>query len=119
MNKQTEDGQIIYEEDARSIYRKWDNVKRICEEIKSRAVPRKSYDAGMWGISIYTKDRISSKNREALQFGVVVTLREMYGKNRIDDFIKMCMAHGWLVNRLDIENQIDIYARAEEEIEFM
>lgn len=118
-NKQTEDGQIIYEEDARSIYRKWDNVKRICEEIKSRAVPRKSYDAGMWGISIYTKDRISSKNREMLQFGVVVTLREMYGKNRIDDFIKMCMAHGWLVNRLDIENQIDIYARAEEEIEFM
>ena len=118
-NKQTEEGQIIYEEDARSIFRKWDNVKRIAEEIKKRAVPRKSYDAGMWGISIFTKDRTSSKNREVMQFGVVITLKEMYGKNRIDDFVKMCMAHGWLVNRLDVETQIDIYARAEEEIEFM
>lgn len=117
-NKQTEEGQIIYEEEARNIYRKWDNVKRICEEIKSRAVPRKSYDAGMWGISIYTKDRATSKNRETMQFGVVVTLKEMYGKNRIDDFIKMCMAKGWIVNRLDVENQLDIYAKAEEEIEF-
>ena len=117
-NKQTEEGHPIYEEEARSIYRKWDNVKRICEEIKDRAVPRKSYDAGMWGISIYTKDRVSSKKREAMQFGVVVTLREMYGKNRIDDFIKMCMAKGWIVNRLDVENQLDVYAKAEEEIEF-
>ncbi len=117
-NKQTEEGQAIYEEEARSIYRKWDNVKRICEEIKERAVPRKSYDAGMWGISIYTKDRITSKKREAMQFGVVVTLREMYGKNRIDDFIKMCMAKGWIVNRLDVENRLDVYAKAEEEIDF-
>lgn len=117
-NRQTEEGQIIYEEKARSIYRKWDNVKRICEEIKKRAVPRKSYDAGMWGISIYTKDRTTSKNREKMQFGVVVTLKEMYGKNRIDDFIKMCMAKGWIVNRLDVENQLDVYAKAEEEIEF-
>lgn len=117
-NKQTEEGQAIYEEEARSIYRKWDNVKRICEEIKERAVPRKAYDAGMWGISIYTKDRITSKKREAMQFGVVVTLREMYGKNRIDDFIKMCMAKGWIVNRLDVENRLDVYAKAEEEIDF-
>lgn len=117
-NKQTEEGQIIYEEEARSIYRKWDNVKRICEEIKKRAIPRKSYDAGMWGISIYTKDRTTSKNREMMQFGIVVTLKEMYGKNRIDDFMKMCMAKGWIVNRLDVENQLDVYAKAEEEIEF-
>ena len=49
---------------------------------------------------------------------MVVTLKEMNGVNRIDDFIKMCMARGWLVNRLDVENQLDIYTRAEEEIEF-
>lgn len=34
----------------------------------------------MWGISIYTKDRTTSKNRKRMQFGVVVTLKEMYGK---------------------------------------
>ena len=49
---------------------------------------------------------------------VVVTLKEMNGVNRIDDFVKMCLARGWLVQRLDIENQLDLYAKAEEEIEF-
>lgn len=117
-NKQSEDGQVLYEEDAREIYRKWDNVKRVCEEIKARAVPRKSYESGMWGISILTKDRVTTKNKEALQFGLVITLKEMYGKNRINEFIKSCMARNWLVTRLDVQNQIDIYTRAEEEIEF-
>lgn len=42
----------------------------------------------------------------------------MYGENRIDDFIKLCMMRGWIVNRIDVENQIDIYNKAEEEIEF-
>ena len=55
---------------------------------------------------------------EPLQFGVAVTLKEMNGVNRIDDFIKMCMARGWLVSKLDVQNQIDIYAKAEEEITF-
>lgn len=117
-NKQTEEGQVMYEEDARNIFRKWDNVKRICEKIKERRVPKKSYDAGMWGIGVITKERVTSKNRRPLQFGLVITLKEMYGKNRIEDFVKMCEAKGWLVNRLDVQNQLDIYARAEEEIEF-
>ena len=42
----------------------------------------------------------------------------MYGENRIDDFIKLCTMRGWVVNRIDVENQIDIYNKAEEEIEF-
>lgn len=117
-NKQTEEGQVMYEEDARNIFRKWDNVKRICEQIKDKGRPRKSYDAGMWGIGVITKERVTSRNRRPLQFGLVITLKEMYGKNRIDDFIQMCEAKGWLVNRLDVQNQLDIYARAEEHIEF-
>ena len=117
-NKQTEEGQVMYEEDARNIFRKWDNVKRICEKIKDRRVPKKSYDAGMWGIGVVTKERVTLKKRRPLQFGLVITLKEMYGKNRIDDFAKMCEAKGWLVNRLDVQNQIDIYERAEEEIKF-
>lgn len=118
-NKQSEEGLVtLYEEDARKMYRKWDNVKHISEEIKDRAVPRKAYDSGLWGLSIKTKERTSSKNKEPLQFGVVVTLKEMNGVNRIDDFIKMCMARGWLVTRLDVQNQIDVYAKAEEEITF-
>lgn len=118
-NKQSEEGLItLYEEDARKMYRKWDNVKHISEEIKDRAVPRKAYESGLWGLSIKTKERMNTRKKEPLQFGVVVTLKEMNGVNRIDDFIKLCMAKNWMVTRLDVENQIDIYAKAEEEIEF-
>ena len=118
-NKQSEEGLItLYEEDARNMYRKWDNVKHISEEIKEKRIPRKAYDAGVWGLSIKTKERLQTKKKQGLPFGVVITLKEMNGENRIDDFIKLCMARGWLVNRLDVENQLDIYAKAEEEIEF-
>jgi len=117
-NQQSEDKLItLYEEDARKMYRKWDNVKHISEEIKDKRIPRKAYDSGLWGLKINTKERLQ-KRKDPLQFGVVVTLKEMNGVNRIDDFVKMCLARGWLVNRLDIENQLDVYAKAEEEIEF-
>lgn len=113
-----EGGSHLREPEVRQLYRKWDNVKLISEELKDRAVPRKVYGAGMWGLSIKTKERLKEKNGRGLSFGVVVTLKEMNGENRIDDFIKLCMLRGWVVNRIDIENQIDIYNKAEEEIEF-
>ncbi len=117
-NQQSEDKLItLYEENARKMYRKWDNIKHISEEIKERRIPRKAYDSGLWGIKINTKERLQRK-KEPLQFGVVVTLKEMNGVNRIDDFTRMCMARGWLVHQLDIENQLDIYAKAEEDIVF-
>lgn len=118
-NKQSEVGlQVIYEEDARRQYRKWDNVKHICEEIKSTSRARKAYESGLWGLSIKTKDRLTTNKKEKLAFGVVVTLKEMNGVNRIEDFIKACWARQWIVNRLDIQNQMDIYARAEEQVQF-
>ncbi len=36
----------------------------------------------------------------------------------IVEFIKLCMVRGWLANRIDIQNQIDVYNKAEEETEF-
>ncbi|MCC8027157.1 MAG: S8 family peptidase [Clostridium sp.] len=118
-NKQADEGiQNIYEEDARKLYRKWDNVKHISESVKENARPRKAYSAGIWGLSIKTKERLVPKAGKGLQFGVVVTLKEMNGVNRIDEFIKLCMLRGWLVNRIDVQNQIDVYVKAEEEIEF-
>lgn len=118
-NSQGDDGGChLHEPEARQLYRKWDNVKLISEELKDRAIPRKVYGSGMWGLSIKTKERLKEKNGRGLSFGVVVTLKEMYGKNCIDDFIKLCMLRGWVVNQIDIKNQIDIYNKAEEEIEF-
>ena len=79
---------------------------------------KKKYEAGMWGLSIKTKERLKSKHDTPMPFGVVVTLKEMHGKNRINDFIQMCQLNGWIVNRIDIDNRIDIYNVAEEDVEF-
>ncbi len=118
-NKQADEGiQSIYEEDARRLYRKWDNIKHISEELKEGARPRKVYSGGAWGLSIKMKERLAAKAGRGLQFGVVITLKEMNGVNRIDDFIKLCMVRGWLVNKIDIQNRLDIYSKAEEEISF-
>ena len=118
-NRQAEEGlNTIYEEDARKLYRKWDNIKHISETIKENGRPRKAYQSGMWGLSIKTKERLVPKAGRGLRFGVVVTLKEMNGENRIDDFIKMCMMRGWIVNRLDVHAQADVYVKAEEDIRF-
>ena len=118
-NHQSEDQLItLYEEDARKMYRKWDNVKHISEALKENGRPRKVYQSGLWGLSIKTKERLDPKAGRGLRFGIVVTLREMNGENRIDDFIKMCMMRGWIVNRLDVQAQADVYFKAEEEITF-
>ena len=118
-NKQAEEGiQKIYEEYARKLYRKWDNVKHISETLKDNAKPRKVYGFGMWGISIKTKERLLPKAGRGLQFGLVVTLKEMNGVNRINEFIKLCMLKGWLVTSIDVQSQIDVYSKAQEEIEF-
>ena len=98
------------------MYRKWDNVKCISDTIKKKAVPRKVYESGMWGLGIRTKERLAPKTGRGLKFGVVVTLKEMKGVNRIDQFIKMCMVKGWLVNRLDVEKQFDVFHKAEEDV---
>ena len=99
------------------MYRKWDNVKHISEEIKEKGFPERLMILGYGDLRLIRKN-VCRKRKDSLPFGVVVTLKEMNGVNRIDDFVKMCLARGWLVQRLDIENQLDLYAKAEEEIEF-
>ncbi len=118
-NKQADEGVYkIYEENARRLYRKWDNVKHLCETIKKRKVPKKTYGPGLWGISIKTKERLEGKPGRGIRFGVVVTLKEMNGVNRINDFINKCVFRGWIVNPINVESQLDVYAKAEEDIEF-
>lgn len=117
-NRQTMEDNYTYEMDARRLFRKWDNVKRMTEEIKDRAVPRKVYEEGMWGLSIISKDRLKMNNKYGLQFGIVITLKEMYGKNRINEFIKLCSAKAWLVDEIDLNAMNKLYNIEEEEVEF-
>lgn len=119
-NRQSDKGIVyhLYEGNARKLYRKWDNVLHICEKVKSRVVPKKVYDNGLWGLSIKTKERLEGKDGIGLRFGIVVTLKEINGVNRIEDFIHQCSFRGWLVNRINVDNRIDLYNIAEEEIVF-
>lgn len=122
-NKQSEEGKLLmYEGTAREMYRKWDNVKHIRENIKTptglQKKPKAKKSNGLWGISIKTKERLNTKDGNNLKFGLVITLKEVNGVNRIQEFIQQCQFRGWLVNKIDVENRVDIYNTAEEELIF-
>lgn len=119
INKNIQDTEIegiTTEKEARDIFRKWDNVKIALDDVKPRKVPKITYGKNTWGLKITNKGRIGPESN--VRFGVVITLKEMYGKNRIDEFVNKCKLNGWIVNKINIENQLDIYASAEEEIKF-
>ncbi|MDC4234127.1 S8 family peptidase [Pasteurella multocida] len=110
----------IKEYSARAIFRKWDNVKHICESFtqKKKAKSVLNMANPQWGMSVKTVERLRKRDGEGIRFGVVVTLKEINGVNRIDDFIKQALLRGWLVNELRIEAKVDIYNKLNEEIEF-
>ena len=109
----------ILEGEARKKFRKWDNVKHICEKPTKDKQAKKSYKNKNWGMEIETNNRVDPKDGIGLRFGVVVTLKEINGVNRIDEFVRNCHLNGWLVNVIDIQNRIDIYEKVNEEIEFI
>ncbi len=121
-DKQNEESSIeknyLLEGDARDRFRKWDNVKYIADSLKARMSSKKSYNNKNWGMEIKTNNRLDPADGVGIRFGVVVTLKEINGINRIDEFIKNCTLNGWLVNNLDIQARIDINEKINEEIEF-
>lgn len=110
-------GEYIFEKEARNEYQKWNNTKCKCEKLKKGLRSKISYNNKNWGITVKTKNRLNSKDGENLHFGIVVTLKEINGKNRIDEFIKNCILQGWLVNKIDIEERIEFNSRIKEDIE--
>ena len=118
-NIQNDEGKFILKEGrARQLYRKWDNIKLIGEELKDSPRARKLYGDGRWGISLKTKERLLGNAGKGLNFGLVITLKEINGQNRLDEFVRLCSLRGWLVNRINVENQIDVYNKAEQDVEF-
>ena len=114
-------GRFIYllEEEARKQFRKWDNVKYISERTNKQFKAKQSYNNKNWGMEIKTSNRLDSRDGVGVRFGVVVTLKEINGVNRIEEFIRNCNLRGWIVNRLDVENRIDIHKKLNEEIELL
>lgn len=115
------DGEIHYlsEEESRANFRKWDNVKYVSENLKSKMEAKITYEKNKnWCMSIKTNNRLNPEDGVGVRFGVVVTLKEINGVNRIDEFIRNCYLNGWLVNTLDVQLRLDINQIVNEEIEF-
>ena len=109
----------LYERIARGKFRKWDNVKYIVECPKTRNMPKRSYQKTKnWGMEIKTNNRLNPNDGKGIKFGVVVTLKEIKGVNRIDEFIKNCILNGWLVSTVDVKQRIKINQKLSEEINF-
>lgn len=116
-NKQGGDETLnLTEADARKIFRKWDNVKVIREIEKKKLVPKTYYNS-YYGIDIKVTNRIASKGKKT-NYGLVITFKEMNNVNRKDEFIKLCNINNWLVKEININNCIDLYNIAEEEVIF-
>lgn len=116
-NVQDDAGHAVDERQSRKEFRKWENTKFISRLLKNNK-SLKSYDERMWGISITSKGRLTTSTNESLNFGVVITLREINNINRIHEFITACTLRGWIVNEVKIENKITLYNKNQEEIVF-
>lgn len=118
-NYQTDEfNHYTWEDDARKLFRKWDNVKHIQEVFTGRNGELKAYENALWGLSLKTKERLEEPFGVGLNFGIVITLKEINGVNRIDEFVKNAQLKGWLINKIDVDTRIDIFNIAEEELEF-
>ena len=107
-NIQDEEGAHADERQSRKEFRKWENTKFISKILKANR-PIMSYGERLWGISIVSKERLASQVVGDLNFGAVITLREVNGINRVEDFIKACTLRGWIVSEIDVQNQVEIY----------
>ena len=70
-------------------------------------------------MEIKSNNRSYFKDEKGLRFGVVVTLKEINGVTRIDDFIKNCHLSGGVVNKIDIKRRIDVYSSFNEDIKLL
>lgn len=117
-NVQDKSGTYTNERRSRSEFRKWENTKFISTVLKDGLKPKKSYGKQLWGITITSKERLLTQMKKGLNFGAVITLKELNGANRIEDFVKACEIKGFIVKRWDVQNRIDIYNATQEEVVF-
>lgn len=117
-NVQSVNGHHTYEGDARKLFRKWDNTKHIRERYGDMPRARMAYELGMWGVSVKTKERLEKRDGYGIKFGLVVTLKEVNGVNRIHDFKQKAQIAGWIVSEVNVDTRVDIYQKLQEELRF-
>ncbi len=112
-------GYYTYEQEARKHFRKWDNVKVVNEGYSTRKQTKKPIiSEPLWGLEVKAVNRNGRTSANNLKYGIVVTFKEINGRNRIGDFKRMARSRGWLVNEIDIVQSLQIYNQAHQDIEF-
>ncbi|MEC4183774.1 S8 family peptidase [Adlercreutzia sp. R21] len=109
---------VPFEAAVRKFERKWDNVKIHAESFERSRPKKRESQSGYWGLSLKKTDRLNDGSGNDIPFGVVVTLRSLDGKNRIEDFIQQSINLGWDVREITVEEKLRISIEAQEEITF-
>lgn len=78
----------MFEEEEKRNFKKRDNIKHIQDVVKTTNKPRKYYLGILWGMSIKTKERLNQSDGLGIRFRGVITLIEINGINRVEDFIQ-------------------------------
>lgn len=110
---------FMFEKDARSVFRKWDNLKTVVDSFPSRKIIGKDVINSAnknWGIQVSYLERGSNAKSDII-WGLVVTLKATDGINRINDFIHDCEFNGWLVTPIIYEEYVTVHHLLDEEIE--
>lgn len=115
-NIQAEEGHFsLQEKRVREQFGKWDNVKIVKERFTSRTREKKKY-GDFWGVSLKRKERFLTATSTPQPFSIVITLKEIHGKNRFQQFIDLCDYHQKSVIHYNIESQIRIKNQEETDI---
>lgn len=117
-NVQDDPGYYTDERQSRRDFRKWENTKYISPDDIEKKGALKSYGDRLWGLSITSKERSPVKIRAPMKFGVIVTLKEIKGVNRFQNFVLACQLRGILVNELNLKQRVNVYNSIKEELVF-
>lgn len=113
------DGEYTDERRSRMEFRKWENTKFISSLLKENGNRLlKSYGDGLWGVSLTSMERGRIAKHDELLFGLVICLKNIKGENKINEFKHNCLLRGYIVNEVNINNQINIFEKAQNEVEF-
>ena len=124
INKDFQDteGFFIKEKEARDHYRKWDNIKVLTDAKIESKQAKKNFGRDNWGIEvIYTRryiERGGIKKPQSVKWGIVITLKAIDGKNRIEEFVRMCIINDWRVYPIAVDNMIKVYNQSQIDIDF-
>lgn len=113
-NTQSDDDGYVLEEYARDYFRKWDSVKHVSEKISK--IAKKLYETNRYGFRIFTKERFYNDGKYGYNFALVITLKEQKGLNRSDQFVRECQSSGWIVTPISIEDNVNVYVEAQDDI---